>query len=111
MKIDDFIKLLKYKPKYVTDPCKWDDDIRIIEFRNHKRWAASIEFGTKYRKKEKGCYFYFEVLDLSGYKDGDVIPISSNMRHDVVFCWPSTDEHYKKLATHVNEALKKMHKQ
>lgn len=110
MKIERFIELLDYKPKYVTDPCKFDDDVRMIEFRSWKNFSASIEFGTSFRKKENGYYFYFEVLDMNGYKEMDFISLDSNRRHDVIFCWPKTDDDYKKLAKLVNDSLRKMHK-
>lgn len=111
MKIEKFIELLDYKPKYVTDPCKFDDDVIMIEFRSWKNFSATIEFGTSFRKKENGYYFYFEVLDMNGYEEMDFIHLDSNRRHDVIFCWPKTDDDYKKLAKLVNDSLRKMHRQ
>ena len=110
MKIEKFIELLDYKPKYVTDPCKLDNDVRMIEFRSWKNFSATIEFGTSFRKKENGYYFYFEVLDMNGYKEMDFIPLDSSRRHDVIFCWPKTDDDYKKLAKLINDSLRKLHR-
>lgn len=108
MTIEKFIELLKYKPKYVTDQCKFDD-VRMIEFRSWKNFSASIEFGTSFRDEHNGYYFYFEVLDMNGYKEMDFIPLDSSRRHGVIFCWPNTDDDYKKLADCINESLRKMH--
>lgn len=110
MTAEDFCKLLSYKPKYITNPCKFDDDIQFIEFRQHKNFSASIEFGRAFRKKENGYYFYFEILDLNGYKDGDFISLDSNRRHNVILSWPNCNDDYKKLADYVNKSLKMMHK-
>lgn len=68
MTIGKFCKLLSYKPKHITDPCKFDDDVQFIEFRRYKNFVASIEFGRMFRKDKNGYYFYFEVLDLNEYK-------------------------------------------
>ena len=57
----------------------------------------------------KGFYFYFEVLDLTAYKEMDFIPLGSSMRHDVILAWPKHDDDYIKLAAKIRESLKRMY--
>ena len=78
--IDEFIKQLKYKPKWVTnDFC----GMRIVQFRNYLGFSPSIEFSTKLN--ENGTQsIYFDILDLRNYMDGDFIPIYSNIRKCVL---------------------------
>lgn len=111
MSIEKFAKLVGYKPKHISKGIPGDPfPVRVIFFRSWKGFSASIELGTKLDEKKGGCYFYFEVLDLNGYEDGDFIPLSSSRRHDVILAWPKDDEDYIKLAKKVKVALIKMHK-
>ena len=105
---EKFAKLVGYKPKYITKGLK-EDPVRLICFRDFKQHSATVEFGCEFNEKMKGFYFYFEVLDLTAYKEMDFIPLDSSRRHDVMLAWPSKDEDYIKLASKVREALKRMY--
>jgi len=104
----DFVRLLDYKPKWVPEPNI--DDISNIEFRWCKKRCPYIEFGTEVRKDKGGQYFYYEILDYGGYVEGDFIPLTSDRRHDIILCWPKTDEDFKKLAKKINASLRNLHK-
>lgn len=74
--IDEFIKQLNYKPKWITDDIA---GMQIIQFRNYLGFSPCIEFFTKLN--ENGTQsIYFDILDLRKYTDGDFIPIDSDMR-------------------------------
>ena len=105
---EKFAELVGYKPKYITTGLK-EDPVRLICFTDFKKHSATIEFGCEINKKMNGFYFYFEVLDLTSYKEMDFIPLDSSMRHDVILSWPRYDEDYIKLASKVREALKRMY--
>ena len=111
MTAEKFADLVGYKPKHITKGLKGDPNpVRLICFRDFNKHSATAEFGCKLNQEKHGYYFYFEVLDMNGYKEMDFIPLDSSRRHDVIFCWPKTDDDYMKLAKHVNDALRKMHK-
>ena len=103
-----FAELVGYKPKCITVGLK-EDPVRLICFRDFKQHSAIVEFGCELNKKMKGFYFYFEILDLTAYKEMDFIPLDSSRRHDVILSWPKCDEDYAKLAVKVREALKRMY--
>ena len=105
---EKFAELVGYKSKYITTGLK-EDPVRLICFRDFKQYSATVEFGCELNKKMKGFYFYFEVLDLTSYKEMDFIPLDSSMRYDVILSWPKCDEDYIKLASKVREALKRMY--
>jgi hypothetical protein len=108
---EKFVKLVGYKPKFITKTLKGDPNpVRLICFRDFNKHSATVEFGCELNEKMKGFYFYFEVLNLTAYKEMDFIPLDSAMRHDVILSWPKCDEDYKKLASKVKEALKHMYK-
>lgn len=77
---DEFIKHLKYKPKWVTNDF---DGMQIIQFRDYLGFSASVEFSTKLNGNGTQS-IYFDILDLRNYTDGDFIPIDSNMRKCVL---------------------------
>lgn len=108
MTAEKFADLVGYKPKHITTGLK-EDPVRLICFRDFRKHSATVEFGCELNKKMRGFYFYFEVLDLTSYKEMDFIPLDSSMRHDVILSWPKCDEDYAKLAVKVREALKKMY--
>lgn len=111
MRPEKFAKLVGYKPKHISKGIPGDlFSVRVIFFRSWKGFSASIELGTKLDEKKGGCYFYFEVLDLNGYEDGDFIPLNSSRRHNAILAWPKDDEDYIKLAEKVRTILAKMHK-
>ena len=110
MNLNTFLTYLNYKPVWVSKPSDIDDGIQNIEFRRQKKHTASIEFGREFNKEKNGYYFYFEIIDWNDYKDGDIIPINSNKRHDVIFCWPNSNEEYEKLANKINDSLKKYYR-
>jgi hypothetical protein len=118
--IDEFIKQLKYKPKWVTnDFC----GMQIVQFRNYLGFSPNIEFSTKLNENETQS-IYFDILDLRNYTDGDFIPIDSNMRKCVLNVGMTRDkeifEYAKTLGNeysgvfrtpeeciqHINESLK-----
>lgn len=78
--IDEFIKQLKYKPKWITDDF---GGMQAIQFREYLGFSPCIEFSTKLN--ENGTQsIYFDILDLNNYNDGDFIPIDSNIRKCVL---------------------------
>jgi hypothetical protein len=118
--IDEFIKQLKYKPKYITnDFC----GMQIVQFRNYLGFSPNIEFSTKLNENRTQS-IYFDILDLRNYTDGDFIPIDSNMRKCVLSVGMTRDkeifEYAKTLGNeysgvfrtpeeciqHINESLK-----
>lgn len=106
---EKFAKLVGYKPKFITKALKDDPNpVRLICFRDFNKHSATVEFGCVL--EEKGFYFYFEILDLTAYKEMDFIPLDSNMRHDVILSWPKTDDDYIMLAKKVKASLKKMYR-
>lgn len=105
---EKFAELVSYKPKWITKGLK-EDQVRLICFRDFKQHSATVEFGCELNKKMNGFYFYFEILDLTAYKEMEFIPLDSSRRHDVILAWPKCDEDYIKLATKIREALKRMY--
>lgn len=105
---EKFAELVGYKPKWITKGLK-EDQVRLICFRDFKQHSATVEFECEPNKKMKGFYFYFEILDLTGYKEMEFIPLDSSRRHDVILAWPKCDADYAKLAVKVQETLKKMY--
>lgn len=118
--IDEFIKQLKYKPKWVTNNfC----GMQIVQFRNYLGFSPNIEFSTKLNENRTQS-IYFDILDLRNYTDGDFIPIDSNMRKCVLSVGMTRDkeifEYAKTLGNeysgvfrtpeeciqHINESLK-----
>jgi hypothetical protein len=78
--IDEFIKQLKYKPKWITDDI---NGMQLIHFREYLGFSPCIEFFTKLNENRTQS-IYFDILDLRNYNDGDIIPIDSNMRKCVL---------------------------
>ena len=110
MTAEKFADLVGYKPKYITKGLKGDPNpVRLICFRDFNKHSATVEFGCKLSQEKHGYYFYFEVLDLTAYKEMDFIPLDSEMRHDVILAWPKHDKDYLLLAKRVRDALKKMY--
>jgi hypothetical protein len=107
MELTNFLRLIKYKPVWISKPSDIDDGIQNIEFRRIKNFTASIEFGREFNEDKNGYYFYYEIIDWNNYKEMEFIPFSSPRRHDVIFCWPNSDDEYKKLAEKINESLER----
>ena len=105
---EKFAELVGYKPKQITKGLK-EDSVRLICFRDFKKHSATVEFGCEFNKKKNGFYFYFEILDLTTYREMDFIPLDSDMRHDVILSWPKNDDEYVELAKRVNMSLRKMY--
>lgn len=105
---EKFVDLVGYKPRCITAGLE-EDPVRLIFFRDWKNFSATVEFGTEINKKMKGYYFYFEILDLNGYREADFIPLNSARRHNVILKWPKKDEEYIQLADMVRNSLKKMY--
>lgn len=105
--VSELTKRLSYKPKYITNPCD-HDIVRFIEFRRKGKMTATIEFGTK-QDGNKTQYFYFEIIDWTGTKDMDFIPLDSPRRKVVIhvcLTWDNLDDTIDK----VNKALKELYK-
>lgn len=109
--ITDFLKLVKYKPKHIGGSLL---GVRIVEFRGRGRKKAHLEYEEEYDEcaepvesssQNKGFYIYFEIIDLSGYKDGDVIPLKSDIRSSVVWTYCKTLSDYENAAAQINTAL------
>ena len=110
MSIGDFLKLIKYKPVWVSEPSDIDDGIQNVEFRRINNHTASIEFGREFREDKNGYYFYFEIIDWNDYKSGEFIPLDSNRRKHVIFHWMKNDDEYKQAAEMINKYLKEHYK-
>lgn len=110
MDVNEFVSLLDYKPVWISKPCDHDDGIQNVEFRRIKNFTASIEFGREFNKDKNGFYFYYEIIDWNDYKEGEVIPLDSNRRHDVIFHWVKDNDEYMILAKKINASLKNHYK-
>ena len=110
MKIGDFLKLIDYKPVWISKPSDIDDGIQNIEFQRINNHTASIEFGREFNLYKNGYYFYFEIIDWNGYTDGDVISLKSPRRKCIIFKWLNSDDEYREVAKQVNEYLKEHYK-
>ena len=111
MSPEKFAKLVGYKPKYISKGIAGDPNpVKLICFRDWNGFSATVEFGCKFNREERGFYFYFEIIDLNDYKEMDFIPLDSSRRHDVILAWPKDDDDYIELAEKVKIALTKMHK-
>lgn len=105
-----FAELVGYKPKYISRGIDGDPNpVKLICFRDWNGFSATVEFGCKINREKRGFYFYFEIIDLDGYKEMDFIPLDSSRRHDVILAWPKTCSDYEKLASKVNESLKSLY--
>lgn len=103
----EFVALLAYKPKWISDPNI--DDVSNIEFNKSENRSPYIEFGTEYRDDKDGQYFYYEILDYGDYNNGDFISLTSDRRHDVILSWPKTKSDFEKLAKSINQSLKNLY--
>lgn len=106
VKLQDFLLLIKEKPKYVIDN-EDENDWSMIQFRDRRKtpWmSASIEFPASSGKNPR---LYFEVIDFSDYKDGDFIPINSKMRKGVIYM-PLNTATKDVIAEKINLTVKKM---
>jgi hypothetical protein len=110
MTVNNFLKLINYKPVWISKPSKIDSGIQNIEFRRINNHTASIEFGREFREDKNGYYFYFEIIDWNNYVDGDVISLNSSRRKNVIFKWLKSDEEYREVAKQVNKYLKTHYK-
>lgn len=106
--VSELTKRLLYKPKYITTEAPPGDDVRFIEFRRKGKMTASMEFGTE-QDGNKTQYFYFEIIDWTGMKDMDFIPLDSPRRKVAIhvrLTWDNFDDTIAK----VNKALKELYK-
>lgn len=91
-----FLDLLKHKPVHITNRL---DDASFAAFRKRGSFSPSLElYFARRSKRLRGLYF--EILDLDGYKDGDLIPISSDRRKSAMkadFIFESPNEVAKKI--------------
>ena len=105
---EDFVKLLSFKPLFIT---KADaiDGVRFIEFKRFDDKTASIEFGTTWINHRNGFYFYYEIVDWKDYVDGEFVPLESPRRKDVIHEYPNALEQYKEFAVKIEQSLQKMY--
>ena len=108
MSFNQFISLVKYKPTSIVYSDY--DDLYFVEFRRKGSYTASIEFGTEISRRKKGKYFYFEIVDWRGVDDGELVPLDSERRKDVILRFVKSDSEYEELADIVNEKLGKLYK-
>lgn len=109
MSPERFAELVGYKPKCITEKLDESDCFRNICWRKAGNREATAEFGLEFDPGRGGTYFYFEILDLNGYADGDFIPLDSNRRLVQILEWVKSDERYAELAAIVKGHLKKMY--
>lgn len=108
IEVDDFVKLLHYKPLCIIREDKLDR-VSFVEFKRKDNKTATVEFGTRWQKTKNGFYFYYEIVDWNNYVEGTFVPLDSDRRKDVICQWPSTEEEYKKLAKNVDKSLRKLY--
>lgn len=92
--IDEFIKQLNYKPKWITNDLA---GMQIIQFRDYLGFSASVEFSTELNSNGTQS-IYFDILDLRNYNDGDFIPIDSDMRKCILKAGMTRDKNVFKYA-------------
>ena len=115
--ISDFLKLIKYKPKYVGSNHL---GMRYVEFRGRGNKKAHLEFEEGEdgdsatppwtKQNGNGFYLYFEIIDLSSYRYGELIPIDSGMRSSVVWTYCKSLSDYRHAAEMINSALKSLYR-
>lgn len=101
MSPEHFAELVGYKPKFITEKLDESDSFRNICWRKAGNREATAEFGLEFDPERNGTYFYFEILDLNGYADGDFIPLDSGRRLVQILEWVKSDERYAELAAAV----------
>lgn len=108
--IESFLKLIRYKPKYVGKELV--DQVKFIEFPRRFCYSATMEYGTEIsagKDGKVGQTFYWEVIDFSNYDTSKGEIITDVRRHDVI--WDRlTRENMKELAEKVNRSLKNIYR-
>ena len=79
MKLEEFLKLLKYRSMHVGKDL--GDGIRFVSFRAKDGFSTNLEFGTVDADSQ---YLYWEIVDWNNYHAGDIIAPDSDRRHDVL---------------------------
>ena len=104
IRLNTFLRKLRYKPKWIGNDF---DGVRIVQFRDFKGFSPSIEYGTMELDECKQS-FYFEILDLRNYEDGEIILPDSMRRRNVIYSYLNrkTIDH---LAELVNIGLGKLY--
>lgn len=104
--VSEFLSSIKYKPKFIGKDL---DGCVLVQFREFKNFSPSLEFGTVIcDKKTNGQDLYFEILDLRGYREGDIIPLDSNMRKFVIH-GIATKENIHGFSEHINKSLHELY--
>lgn len=94
IKISDVLKYISYIPKTVNDRI---DGCTYAEFRTFKKHVPSIEL--------KDDTIYFDILDLSNYKNGEIIPIKSDSRKRVINTKISSEKELVAATRHITSSL------
>jgi len=100
--VKKFLKLIKFKPKYKVKEPYDCYGLSICQFKNHKKHSAHIEFGIDGR-------LYYEIIDETNYKDGELIPLDSELRKDVIAYEKITNDNMQQLADKINESLTRLY--
>ena len=79
MTLEEFLKLLKYKPIHISKDL--GDGVQFVTFRAKEGFSTNLEFGTV---DDDGQYLYWEIVDWNNYHAGDIIALNSDRRHDVL---------------------------
>ena len=82
-----FLKLLRHRPKWVGNEF---DGIVLVQFRERSMFSPSLEFYTIPRK-DGSRRLYFEILDLRGYEECELIPLDSELRKEVLHVFLTDD--------------------
>lgn len=105
MTTEQFLAYIKYKPMHVGNDL--GDGVRFISFRSRKGFSTNLEFGTECTSK--GQYLYWEIVDWNDYKQGDIISVDSDRRHDVLNTM-LTDNNADYIAAFINNSLERHYK-
>lgn len=98
--IKTFLSRINYTPKFISRDL---DGCIMVQFRDFVNYAASLEFGTV----DIGDGFqdvYFEIIDLRGYRAGNIIPLDSPSRKRVIHIKMNT-ENMDFAASWINDSL------
>jgi len=73
MEISEILKYISYRPKTTR---KSENGCIFSEFRKFKNHIPSIELN--------GNHIYFNIIDMNGHKEGDVVSLDSNRRKCII---------------------------
>lgn len=100
--VTEFMKLIKFKPLF---PVKEPYDalgVTICQFKEHNMHYPNIEFGLDGN-------LYYEIVDEREYKEGDIIPLNSDKRIDVINYAKLNRDTAQSLADKINASLTRLY--